>query len=136
MSQLDEILGALAGAPALPGAACVGHWATFDATIMSTAGRPPKPVLQARCDALAICSSCPALERCREHLESLPDRDRPQGVVAGIIVEPSAGPTLFAIEKAQRTQRINELATKGLTTAEIANITGVSKTTVLRELIG
>ena len=39
----------------------------------------------AREQALQLCAACPCLQRCRDWFTSLPKRDRPHGVVAGVL---------------------------------------------------
>jgi hypothetical protein len=75
VSALDELLSALAGVPAMPGALCRGQWAIFD-----EANDPG--AIEA---AIEICNLCPEMSRCGEWLDSLPQRQRPQGVVAGAL---------------------------------------------------
>ena len=83
-TTLAELLGALLGAPNLDGAACRGLSSTFD---------PPEPgedaaqVEHRHGVALALCQGCPALDPCRVWFESLQPRQRPAGVIAGLVVE-------------------------------------------------
>jgi hypothetical protein len=70
---LQELLGALAGIPPLPGALCRGQWNLFD-----EANDPG--AIEA---ATRTCELCPALDRCRQWVNGLPPRNRPTGVVAG-----------------------------------------------------
>lgn len=84
-AALADVLEALGGIPALPGARCRGRHQLFDATIHSDRGGPTARVNDARRDALAVCASCPALEPCRTWVNSLPPRRRPHGVVAGTV---------------------------------------------------
>lgn len=80
MSMLDQLLAAIAAAPAMPGARCRGRHHLFD-------GGPPgesPEVREARHgQALALCARCPALDRCETWFDSLPRRQRPVGVIAG-----------------------------------------------------
>ena len=74
MSALDELLLALAGTPALPGARCRGRHALF--------GREDGIDGQRRRQAAAMCRRCPALEPCREWADSQRLRHL-NGVIAG-----------------------------------------------------
>lgn len=81
-ATLTGLLAALRGAPALPGALCVGDHRLFD-----PAG-PTEPVTDAeRRHQIAVetCQVCPALTACGAWLASLPPRERPSGVIAGIV---------------------------------------------------
>ena len=81
-ATLADLLDALAGAPALPGARCRGRAHLFDP------GHPGEPVTvtEARhCRAVALCQRCPALDACGNWMGSLPPRKRPPGVIAGTI---------------------------------------------------
>jgi hypothetical protein len=55
-TMLDDLLDALAGAPRLPGAACVGESELFDET------DDPSAIDL----AVRICHGCPALFACRD----------------------------------------------------------------------
>jgi len=70
-----ELLDALRGAPALPGAACRGRSAEFDTVDTNQA--------QA---AIEVCESCPALHRCRQWADSQPVNAL-HGVVGGRVYE-------------------------------------------------
>ena len=71
-------LGQLIETPLLEGAACVGHAELFDPMTDNGADR-----VCAEIEALRICDRCPALAACRRWLKSLPDSQKPTGVVAG-----------------------------------------------------
>ena len=76
----SEILGALQGIPALPGAACIGRHTLFDEQ------HPEESTGEARtryAAAVAVCTGCPALDPCAAWFDSLRPRDRPTGVIAG-----------------------------------------------------
>lgn len=78
---MDTLLGALIGAPALPGARCRGRSHLFD---------PPDPhedASQRHLQALGLCEHCPALTACEEWFATLKPSKRPPGVVAGRIVK-------------------------------------------------
>lgn len=70
-------------APALPDAACVNHWRLFDSTISASKGNRSAELEDARTEALAVCMTCPALQPCRQWLNTIPPRRRPSGVIAG-----------------------------------------------------
>lgn len=74
MSQLDTLLLALAGAPALPGARCRGRSHLFDGSDGPDGERTRQ--------AAQLCRGCPALERCRTWADEQRDRDL-DGVIAG-----------------------------------------------------
>jgi hypothetical protein len=80
MPTAVDLLHAIATTPDLPGAACVGHLEIFDACSSRAAGRPGT---YAR--AVRICATCPALTACRAWVLSLPSRERPPGVTAGLV---------------------------------------------------
>lgn len=79
-AQLDAILEAVGAAPCLPGARCRGKHHLFDVAALH---EPPKAVEARHRPALGLCSRCPALARCQDWFNSLPPRQRPEGVVAG-----------------------------------------------------
>jgi hypothetical protein len=83
-ATLAGLLAALAGAPALPGAACRGHGDTFDPR---RCGESDTDADTRHRTALAMCHRCPALSRCRDWLAATPPSLRPRGVVAGRIVD-------------------------------------------------
>jgi hypothetical protein len=85
MSQLDELLSALAGTPSFPGASCRGKHHLFDA---AGPGEDPDTVAAMHAQALALCSRCPSLARCEDWFASLPSKKRPLGVVAGRVNNP------------------------------------------------
>ena len=81
MTHLDSMLGALLGAPALPGAKCRRRHRLFDEP---AAGEPPEQVRQRHEMALRLCGVCPARRACEDWLvNKLSPRDRPYGVIAG-----------------------------------------------------
>lgn len=78
--SLDGILGAILGAPALPGAKCRRRWWLFDEQ------RPNESDATAAArhtQALGLCSRCQSLDPCRAWFDGLPARERPGGVIAG-----------------------------------------------------
>ena len=75
MSQLESLLGALAAAPALPGAACRGEHDLYDA---AADGDPAAVEL-----ASMVCGDCVCLAACQEWVDSLPKRKRPLGICGG-----------------------------------------------------
>ena len=80
--DLDGILGALIGAPQLPGAKCVGRHQLFD----PPADHEPAEHVAARHDAaIRLCRSCDALADCESWLDSLTPSRKPPGVTAGRI---------------------------------------------------
>lgn len=80
MTSLDTLLGALLGAPALPGAKCRRRHRLFDEP---ATGEPAEVVRQRHAQALHLCSVCPARQPCADWFERLPMRKRPFGVIAG-----------------------------------------------------
>jgi hypothetical protein len=96
VSPLDRLLVELAGAPALPGAACKGMAPLYERTVdeRRVDGRPTKTELEnARSEALGLCNACPALDRCRAWLDSQRVTRRPRGVVAGQVITSSGLPS-------------------------------------------
>lgn len=85
MSQLDAILAAVGAAPCLPGAKCRGRHSLFDP---AAKGEDPDTVAARHAQAVELCSYCPALDKCRDWLDSLPPQQRPYGVVAGVVRQP------------------------------------------------
>ena len=79
---LVDLLAALAGAPALPGARCRGRPHLFDPARPAEA---EASVADRHRQALALCAACPSLRRCAAWLDSLPPSKRPAGVVAGTV---------------------------------------------------
>lgn len=78
--NLETLLLAIAGAPALPGAKCRGRHHLFDD---ADQGEPPEVVAQRHQQALGLCKICPALASCAMWFDTLPASKRPPGVVAG-----------------------------------------------------
>lgn len=76
---------ALAGIPALPGAACRGLSEPFDQPVD---GETAKDTAYRHQTALSICRGCPALPACTAWVESLPPSRRPGGVVAATLPPP------------------------------------------------
>jgi hypothetical protein len=74
-----ELLSALTAAPDLPGAACVSERDVFDACLERGSGGR----FYAR--AIRVCAGCPVLGACGAWVRSLPVRERPYGVTAGLI---------------------------------------------------
>lgn len=86
MTNWQRMAALIAGIPDLAGASCKGEAHLFETTIGAHGG-PTKDELQAaRTTALRLCASCPALDPCRAWLDGLRPTRRPQGVVAGRIV--------------------------------------------------
>lgn len=79
--HLDALADLLA--PSLPGARCRSEWELFD---RAAGGHNRDDVAYARAQALALCWSCPVLDRCRDWFSALPAHDRPRGVVAGQLI--------------------------------------------------
>lgn len=69
MTTLDDLIGALRGAPRLPRAACRGLWVLFD-----DVDDPD--------DALALCALCPEQTACQQWADTQPDK-KLHGVIAG-----------------------------------------------------
>jgi hypothetical protein len=102
--MLAALLAAVRAAPALPGARCRGRHHLFDG-----AGKDEsEDVVAHRHDqALRLCRDCAALDACRDWVDSLPKRERPEGVVAGRVhVEKPPGRP-----RKTRTQTNNERTT-------------------------
>lgn len=73
----------LTDTPKLDGAACVGHAALFDPAEPS---EPAEQVERRHEAASRICRwSCPRQQECESWVRSLSSRERPRGVVAGLI---------------------------------------------------
>jgi hypothetical protein len=85
MNSPADLFAAIAAAPRLPGAACVGKHAIFD---LRDADAPDRP--EAEAEALTLCAACPALTACQAHFDGLPDRLRPTGIVGGVVRRPAA----------------------------------------------
>ena len=85
MTSLDSILGALRGAPALPGAKCRGRWWLFDE---QQPGEADESAAQRHKQALSLCSHCPSLIPCRDWFDGLKPRERPLGVTAARLHHP------------------------------------------------
>ena len=81
-----DLLNALAATPTFPEALCRGHWWLYDQTIPEASGPTPPEVQQARRTCIETCAACPELERCRKWVRSLPHNKRPEGVVAGLVI--------------------------------------------------
>jgi WhiB family transcriptional regulator, redox-sensing transcriptional regulator len=82
--DLADLFGALAAAPRLPGAACVGRHELFDSKHESDPNRA-----EAEAAAMKIClTECGAYSQCRDWIQSLPASRRPSGVVAGVVRRP------------------------------------------------
>lgn len=81
---LPDLLAALAAAPDLKGAMCVGKWKLFDPACR---GEGTEKAAERHAVALELCARCPALARCREYVDSLKPSQRPRGVVAGRVIE-------------------------------------------------
>lgn len=85
----EEFVGEVGHVPDLAGARCRGRRELFDATISSERGGTTDAAEYAREAAQRLCEQCPALDRCRQWLHSLPPRQRPLGVVAGQVNQPA-----------------------------------------------
>lgn len=80
MSEWETLVGALVGAPLLPGARCRGRHHLFDE---AGPGEADEVVAARHAQALALCGGCPALQPCRAWFDRLKPRERPGGVIAG-----------------------------------------------------
>lgn len=80
----------LAGVPRLPGAACTGLEAAFDA---AHPNEDATEVEYRHQTAVNICTRCPALDACREWIARTHSRDRPAGVLAAQHPRPPGRPT-------------------------------------------
>jgi WhiB family transcriptional regulator, redox-sensing transcriptional regulator len=85
-----DLFAELAGAPRLPGARCRGRWELFDYAGYPPHGVAPHDIDYARQAALNVCASCPALQSCRDWIQTLPPELRPLGVIAGRITHKSS----------------------------------------------
>lgn len=63
-------------------AACSGRWDLFDEAHQN---EPAEDVEYRHRTAARICQRCPALTECGQWADQLPKRDRPSGVLAGVI---------------------------------------------------
>ncbi|WP_234784608.1 hypothetical protein [Mycolicibacter heraklionensis] len=70
--------------PHLRGAACLGLWSLFDPR---GAGEPEQCAAERHQQAIEMCADCPALAACSAWVGALPARERPTGVVAGLLVD-------------------------------------------------
>ncbi len=78
--QLDDLIAAIGRAPVLPGARCRGRHHLFDT---ADSREDPDVAIQRHSQAVELCARCPSLTRCEDWLDSLPNNQRPLGVVAG-----------------------------------------------------
>lgn len=83
MTSIEGLLGALLGAPSLPGARCRGRSHLFDEAEQY---EPVELVEQRHAQAKLLCAGCNSLDACRKWLDSLPPSRKPLGVVAGQVV--------------------------------------------------
>lgn len=79
--DMGGLLGALTGAPRLPGARCVGRSALFDSI---EPGEDPEAADERVEAAKHICGTCRALPDCDEWVMSLARSRRPPGVTGGV----------------------------------------------------
>ncbi|OBK51907.1 hypothetical protein A5656_25265 [Mycobacterium gordonae] len=92
MPDWDTMRALLESIPALPGARCKGRADLYERTNgeHGMTGRLTREELEgARTTALRLCETCPALRPCREYLQGLPAAQRPRGVIAGQVLNPS-----------------------------------------------
>ena len=80
MTVVGNLLLALAGTPALPGAKCRFRAHLFDA---AEPGEPADVTAQRHQQAASLCQRCPSLDACAAWFDSLPPAKKPGGVVAG-----------------------------------------------------
>ena len=81
----------LLGDPAtrfIDSAACAGRWQLFDP---GAEGEPFDTVRYRHQAAQRVCGTCPVLSECRSWIDSLPQEERPLGVIAGRVPHPAAG---------------------------------------------
>lgn len=81
----DNLLNALRGAPALPGARCRGKPHLFDPPAPR---EHPETTAQRHNQALGLCALCPSLGACQDWVNGLPRGRRPLGITAGLIRKP------------------------------------------------
>ncbi len=86
MDDVMSLFGAMASTPLLPGARCRGKHHLFDA---AAPGESVETLTQRQFQALGLCERCPSLDRCREWFVGLPASQKPSGVVAGIVNNPT-----------------------------------------------
>jgi hypothetical protein len=85
VTNIESLLGAVLGVPALPGAKCRGRSHVFNE---AEPGESREVVEQRHTQAKLICSGCPALTPCRDWVNSLtPPARRPSGIVAGRLIK-------------------------------------------------
>lgn len=133
MTSLPELLADLAASVHLPDASCRGHAQLYDRTAGKSQATDTR---EARTTALALCHACPDEQACRAWIDGLTPDQRPIGVVAGQIVSEDKTTSSFQRERAERDAHIVKLHATGMTSHEIAALTGVSKTTVVRAVRG
>lgn len=92
MTDWNTMVAELGQIPELPGARCRNRHELFDATIVGRRGAPPDDLEYARSAAVRLCRACPALDPCRAWFEALPATQRPRGVVAGSLNNPTKEP--------------------------------------------
>ena len=80
--NISGLFSAAVTAPDLPGARCRKRQHLFDD---AQPGEKPDVTEQRHLAALGLCAVCPALQPCAQWLNSLPQRRKPYGVVAGRI---------------------------------------------------
>lgn len=86
MTAWDDIVAAVAAVPDLPGANCLHMWAAFDP---AEPGEDPADVQYRHRVALSLCRGCEALTACSAWFDSLPPPQRPRGVIAGRLHQPT-----------------------------------------------
>lgn len=82
---MTDLMRALAGTPALPGARCRGRHHLFDP---AETGEPADTAAARHQQAIRLCQGCTALASCAEWVDALPPSKRPAGVTAGRIRHP------------------------------------------------
>lgn len=85
MTSWHDLLDAISGVPALPGARCRGRHHLFDPR---GDNEPVETAEQRHALAVDLCAGCPALPACKTWCDSLSPTRRPPGVTAGRLNEP------------------------------------------------
>ena len=80
------LLTAFTATPHLPDALCRDRMWLYDQCVPDKTGPVSRETAMYRRQAVETCAECPALERCREWVLSMPRNARPEGVVGGLVI--------------------------------------------------